>query len=76
MSALSHLHYELEEMKAKNKRRKSMLENQKGGDRNADYLSRVAKNYAWTEVVIYKYELAINLLVEVKNGLLGGKNHE
>jgi len=76
MSALDHLHYELSEMKAKNKRRKDMLDNQKGGDRNAEYLSRVAKNYAWAEVAIYKYDLAINLLVEVKNGLLGGKKYE
>ncbi|ADH03289.1 gp143 [Bacillus phage W.Ph.] len=74
MKGLDIIEYELESMKAKNRRRKSMLENQTGGESTVEYLSRVSKNYAITEVAIYQYELAISLLKGAHNKLNGGVN--
>ncbi|OTZ47880.1 hypothetical protein [Bacillus thuringiensis] len=74
MKGLDVIEYELGEMRAKNRRRKSMLENQKGNERTVEYLSRVAKNYAITEVAIYQYDLAVQLLKGAHSKLNGGVN--
>jgi len=74
MKGLDVIEYELDAMRAKNRRRKSMLENQKGDERTVEYLAKVAKNYAITEVAIYQYDLAVQLLRGANLKLNGGVN--